>query len=211
MGNSDKKPYVIGITGTIGSGKSTVGKIVSEESIPVIDTDHIVHNLLSSDTAVISAIRDRFGTDVLSHNGDSQEVNREKLGKIVFEDKKAKKDLEAIVHPATILACRRLVAQHSENPIVVVLVPLLFEAKLESEYDEIWTIFAEKETLVKRLSERDDLESDEIEKRLNAQLSQQEKIQRANHVINNSGTKEETKSQIITLLDKIRSMSINEN
>ena len=211
MNKTKSRPFIIGITGTIGSGKSTVGEIINKEAIPVIDTDHIVHNLFNSDTAIISAIRDRFGPEVIIHNGGAQEIDRIKLGKIIFNDKDAKKDLEAIVHPATILACRRIIAQHSESPIVAVLVPLLFEARLESEYDQIWTVYTDLDVLTNRLSERDDLDQNEIEKRLSAQLSQEEKIKRANHVINNSGTKDETKAQIITLLDKIRNVSKNGN
>lgn len=205
MGNTSDKPYILGITGTIGSGKSTVGRIISELSIPVIDTDHIVHNLLSTEISVISAIRDRFGNTVIKHNGDSQEVNREVLAGIIFDDSKAKKDLEAIVHPATILACRRMIQNHSSHPVVAVLVPLLFEAHLESEHDEIWTVYTEKEELKKRLSARDDLEAEEIEKRLQAQLPQEEKTKRAHHVIDNSSTKERTKEQILNLIDKIKS------
>ena len=207
MSGDENKPYIIGVTGTIGSGKSTVVQLISQLSIPVIDTDHIVHNLLSSETSVISAIRDRFGVDVLKNNGEHYEVNREKLGKIVFNDAKAKKDLESIVHPATILACRRLVHHHSDSPIVAVLVPLLFEAKLESEYDEIWTVFTEDDILRKRLSARDNLSNEDIEKRLGAQMPQKEKTSRAKHVINNSGTKEETRHQIETIIKKLRSMS----
>ncbi len=201
-----RNPYILGITGTIGSGKSTVGKILQSLSIPVIDTDHIVHDLLDKDSAVIATIRDRFGESVLKNNETgSLVVDRKALGQIVFDDPRAKKDLEEIVHPATILACRKQIAEKKGAPVVAVLVPLLFEAKLESEYDEIWTIYAKEEILVSRLAKRDSMTLEEIQKRLQAQMPQEEKNRRAEHVIDNSGTRAETEKQIKTLVSKITS------
>src|SRR5262249_51615145 len=131
---------------------------------------------------------------------------------IVFTDEDARRDLEAIVHPATILECRRQVAKVAQvhriekldgRGIVAVLVPLLFEAGLADEYDEIWTVYAEDEVLRQRLQKRDNLGHVEIEKRLAAQLSQKEKMTRATQVIDNSGTKEETERQVELLLNKL--------
>lgn len=207
MANPEKKPIILGITGTIGSGKSTVGKILKRFSIPVIDTDHLVHQLLQEDLAVIGAIKDRFSDAVITLTYGIPSVNREKLGKIIFDDPTARASLEAIVHPATILACRKKIQENSNQAIVAVLVPLLFEANLESEYDQIWTIFTEEKILEERLSQRDNLSFEDIQKRLGAQMTQAEKIKRANHVINNSGTPQETENQIKTLLRKLNSVS----
>lgn len=197
---SKKGPFTLGITGTIASGKSSAGKILQELGVPVIDTDHIVHEILAKDPTVIKAVKDRFGEEVLTNEG---KIDREKLGKVVFSDHEAKKSLEAIVHPATIMQCRKLIEEKNDNPVVAILVPLLFEARLESEYDEIWTIFTDEAILKERLAKRNGLDSVEIEKRLGAQMSQNEKVMRANHVIDNSDSLENTRNQIKTLLSKI--------
>ncbi|MCA9815568.1 MAG: dephospho-CoA kinase [Candidatus Obscuribacterales bacterium] len=197
---SKKGPFTLGITGTIASGKSSAGKILQELGVPVIDTDHIVHEILAKDPTVIKAVKDRFGEEVLTNEG---KIDREKLGKVVFSDHEAKKSLEAIVHPATIMQCRKLIEEKNDNPVVAILVPLLFEARLESEYDEIWTIFTDEAILKERLAKRNGLDSVEIEKRLGAQMSQNEKVMRADHVIDNSDSLENTRNQIKTLLSKI--------
>lgn len=137
---------------------------------------------------------------MLTHEG---KIDRDKLGKVVFSDHEAKKSLEAIVHPATIMQCRKLIEEKKDNPVVAILVPLLFEAHLESEYDEIWTIFTDEAILKERLAKRNGLDSVEIEKRLGAQMSQNEKVMRADHVIDNSDSLENTRNQIKTLLSKI--------
>lgn len=200
--NKENGPFILGITGTIASGKSSAGKILQELGVPVIDTDHIVHDILDQDPAIVKAIQDRFGDEVLGENG---KIDREKLGKVIFSDHEAKKALEALVHPATIMQCRKMVEEKKDSSVVAILVPLLFEARLESEYDEIWTIFTEESVLKERLAKRNGLDSVEIEKRLAAQMSQNEKVMRANHVIDNSESLENTRNQIKTLLSKITS------
>lgn len=201
-----KKPFVLGITGTISSGKSAVGRLLQKRGIPVIDTDLVVHELFAEDEATKHAISDQFGAAVMEENGNgTRKVNRRKLGEIVFKDASLRKKLEAIVHPNVILACRRKVQILSAEPIVAILVPLLFEANLSGEYDEIWSVFTNEEILRKRLRERDKLSDAEIDHRLAAQLSQDEKARRANQVIDNSSSEAETERQVNLLLDKILS------
>lgn len=195
--------HLIGITGTIGSGKSAVGKILEDRGVPVIDTDKLVHQLLSSDKPVINAIREQFGDRVLNNDGS---VDRVELGKIVFQDAALRKALEGIVHPATILACRKRVKESSAHPIVAVLVPLLFEAGVESEYDEIWSTITDPAILKQRLMVRDKLTESEADARLAAQLSQETKAARSHRVIDNSGTLEETARQIDVILSQLAAL-----
>jgi dephospho-CoA kinase len=211
MSSSDQKPYVLGITGTIGSGKSLVGEILERRGIPVIDTDKLVHSLLDSPSVQVQ-LKERFGESIMAAKTGEGAVDRAALGRIVFTDDGARKDLEAIVHPATIFECRKQVDALAKvhrvqklggRGIVAVLVPLLFEAGLADEYDEIWTVYADDDILKERLRKRDNLNTDELEKRLAAQLPQKEKMSRAAQVINNSGTKEETERQVALLLDKL--------
>ncbi|MBX3137937.1 dephospho-CoA kinase, partial [Candidatus Obscuribacterales bacterium] len=151
-----------------------------------------------------SAIRNRFGDSVIvSHNG-KEKVYRAALGQIVFKDTDARKALEAIVHPATIAECRRQIAKASErSDVVAVLVPLLFEANLEEQYDEIWAIYADAETLKKRIQQRDQLSMQDVDRRIAAQLPQEEKVSRADYSVDNSGTLEETAKQVEELITRL--------
>lgn len=204
------KPKILGITGTIASGKSLVGKILGEQGVPVIDTDKLTHELLAHDVTTKKAIVEQFGLDVLSApepaealDPANQSIDRKKLGAIVFKDPVARQKLEQIVHPNVILNCRRRVAELVGEPLVAVLAPLLFETKMTNEYDEIWTIYTNEQVLRERLKGRDKLSAAEIENRLAAQMPQTEKCRLAHQVIDNSGSESETARQVYTLLDKL--------
>lgn len=198
----ERKPFVIGITGTIGSGKSTVGSILEELGVPVIDTDTITHNIQNSEK-VRRAVVERFGKNILSDDGTGK-IDRKKLGALVFKDPVAKRDLEALIHPAVILESRRCVAANSDKPIVAILAPLLFEAKVQGEYDEIWAIVAKEEVLRERLAKRDNLSNELITQRLAAQLPQEEKARLSSVVIDNSTSREDTKRQVEVNLEKLK-------
>lgn len=204
MNKTTNRPYVIGVTGTIGSGKSRVGNVLDRLGIPVIDSDIVVHHLFSNDQSMKNAIKSRFGDSVIQYADGVETVNRAALGKIVFADTAARKALENIVHPATIRECQRRIEEASKSDLVAVLVPLLFEAGLEKHYDEIWAVYTDQKVLRKRLSARDNLSPDEVDKRLSAQLPQEEKVSRSKETINNSGTPEETEKQVIDLVNKVR-------
>lgn len=204
MSNSKTKPYVIGVTGVIGSGKSTVGRALEKLGVPVVDSDQVVHELFDSDEAMRTAICSRFGENTIKVCNGIEQIDRAALGRIVFSDPAARGDLEAIVHPATIEGCRKKIEEHKGSDFVAVLVPLLFEARLEEQYDEIWTVFADEETLRKRLGARDALSMEEIDMRLAAQLPQKEKTARAKRIIDNSGTREQTETQVERLLEELQ-------
>lgn len=189
---------VIGITGTIGSGKSTVGNILRDLNIPVIDTDHVVHQLLSESGLTRQLVADRFGASVVAADGS---IDRIALGKVVFSDLKARKDLEAIVHPAVGIEMKRLIAGYLTYPVVAVLVPLLFEAGLERSFHEVWAITTKEKILQERLKSRDGLSDEQIKQRLAAQMPQYQKAARSHHVIDNSGSIESTRQQIKRLLE----------
>jgi dephospho-CoA kinase len=205
----DRKPFVIGITGTIGSGKSTVGSILEELGVPVIDTDTITHNIQNSEK-VRRAVVERFGKNILSDDGTGK-IDRKKLGALVFKDPVAKRDLEALIHPSVILESRRCVAANSDKPIVAILAPLLFEAKVQGEYDEIWAIVAKEEVLRERLAKRDNLSNELITQRLAAQLPQEEKARLSSVVIDNSTSREDTKRQVEVNLEKLKAGITSKN
>jgi dephospho-CoA kinase len=201
----------LGITGTIGSGKSTVGKILEELGVPVIDTDKIVHQILDNNQKVQELIGARFGKDALIDTGNGElKVDRRSLGLKVFNDEQARKDLEAIVHPYVRQECRRLVEAFSGDTtlnVVATLVPLLFEAKAEKDYDEIWTVVANEDSIYRRLAERDRLSREEIAQRLQAQFTQERKGELAHRVIDNSKDLGQTRQQIQKYLAELLKQS----
>jgi dephospho-CoA kinase len=215
-------PIVLGITGTIASGKSTVGRLLAEKNIAVIDTDQLTHDVLAHDVSVKKAIVEQFGPGVLeaqaaetTNNAASSEaanveispidrpIDRKNLAKIVFQNADSRRKLEQIVHHSVVISCRRRIKELNQEKIVAVLVPLLFEANMADEYDEIWTVFTSEEVLKQRLGERDKLDAIEIQRRLEAQLPQSEKCNRADQVIDNSHSEAETARQVNLLLEKL--------
>jgi len=196
-------PYILGITGTISSGKSLVGKLLAERNVPVFDSDSIVHDLLSLETPTRKAVVERFGENIVDPERNGA-IDRVRLGKVVFSDATARKDLEEIVHPAVIKETRRRINELPENSIAAVLAPLLFEAGLQNEYNEIWAVTTDLETLKQRLRQRDNLSDSEVEKRLAAQWSQEKKASLSDAVIDNSGTPQNTAQQVDLLLEKIK-------
>ena len=221
-------PIILGITGTIASGKSTVGRLLAERGIAVIDTDQLTHDVLTNDISVKKAIVEQFGPGVLegassesacsegnSTKGDNAEsasekgdnpdrpIDRKNLAKIVFQNSDSRRKLEQIVHPSVVLSCRRRIKELNKEKLVAVLVPLLFEANMADEYDEIWTVFTSEEVLKQRLGERDKLDAIEIQRRLQAQLPQSEKCSRADQVIDNSHSEAETARQVNLLIEKL--------
>jgi len=216
-------PIVLGITGTIASGKSTVGRLLAEKNIPVIDTDQLTHDVLAHDVSVKKAIIEQFGPGVLEApatettntaaasseaanaeiSPQDRPIDRKNLAKIVFQNADSRRKLEQIVHPSVVLSCRRRIKELNQEKIVAVLVPLLFEANMADEYDEIWTVFTSEEVLKQRLGERDKLDAIEIQRRLEAQLPQSEKCNRADQVIDNSHSEAETARQVNLLLEKL--------
>ncbi len=195
------KPYLIGITGTIGSGKSTVGKILESLNICVIDTDNIVHDILNNPNEVTAEIINTFGEEYkLNQANNCFSINRKLLGKLVFSNNEARKQLEQIIHPQTLINFKQLIEKNKAKPIIACLVPLLFEHNLNSMFNEIWTIFCEKTILNNRIKLRDNLSVDEINDRLNSQLPQNKKIDLADFIINNSNDIKTTQKQIIQRL-----------
>ena len=197
----DPAPTILGITGVIGSGKSLVGRILEDAGEPVIDTDKVVHELLTNDTPTRAAVVERFGKDVQREDGA---IDRPKRARIVFANDEDRKALEAIVHPAVRAECRRRIDAMPDEDVVAVLVPLLFEAGIEEAYDIIWTVVTELPILRERLRNRDQLTDEQIDARLAAQWPQEQKRMLADTVIDNSGTIADTTSIVLAELAAIK-------
>ncbi|MGG2018190.1 dephospho-CoA kinase [Bacillus sp. S10(2024)] len=190
---------VIGLTGGIASGKSTVSKMFQGFHIPVIDADIIAREVVEPGKEAYNEIVEAFGQEVLEESG---ELNRPKLGNIVFYNEEKRLLLNAIVHPAV---RKEMNAQKDryirENTQAVVLdIPLLFESKLTSLVDQILLVYVDNETQITRLMERNNFTEEEAKARIASQMPLQEKVALADKVINNNGTIEETKTQLSSIL-----------
>jgi len=186
----------IGLTGGIATGKSTIAKLLIEHGAILIDLDVIAREVAQPGHPSLQRIAERFGQAILQADGS---LDRKKLGSIVFADPAERKALEAILHPAIRAVMKDRMAYHeSQTPdkLVVVDVPLLYESGLESYFEQIMVVYVPKNIQLKRLMERDKLTPEEAQKRLAAQMDIDEKKDRADIIIDNSGNLDDTKLQI---------------
>lgn len=186
---------IIGLTGGIASGKSTVSNYLAELGAIIIDADKIAHEIMEKGKTAYWQVIEAFGREILAENG---EIDRSRLGKIVFNNLEKKKILEEITHPQVIREMREKIEEYrAENKVIVLDVPLLFEAGLDSRVDETWVVYVDRETQLQRLIARDGLSYEEANKRIQAQMSLEKKRVLADFVINNKGNIEDLKRQVL--------------
>lgn len=188
----EQRPFLVGVTGNIACGKSLVGEILEELGAEVIDADRVAHEVMAPGGAVLEQIAERFGERVLNEDGT---LNRQALGQIVFSDPEALRDLDRITHPPTVAEVLRR-ARHSTAPVVVIDAIKLFETELADHCDETWTVYCAPEIQRQRLQARNGLDEDDARQRIEAQPPQEEKRARADRVIDNSGTIDDTRRQV---------------
>ncbi|MCY7453815.1 dephospho-CoA kinase [Bacillus altitudinis] len=176
---------VIGLTGGIASGKSTVSQMIKEKGIRVVDADIIAKEAVSKGSAALHQIVQTFGEEVLLPNG---ELNRQQLGAIIFSDEEKRKKLNAIVHPEVRkeMLEQRDVGVSNNETFVVLDIPLLFESKLEGLVDRIIVVYTTPELQLSRLMNRNDLSEEEALNRIHSQQPLEEKCQKADRVIENT-------------------------
>ena len=198
---------VIGLTGGIGTGKSTVSQILQEKKFPVIDLDTISHEVIKI-PKVIEKIVENFGKEVLENSSNFENENnairisREKLGKIIFENKEKRLLLNSIMHPEILHVMREQISKYKKNnKIIFVEIQLLFEVQWEKEFDYILLISAKKSTQIRRILERDKRSENDALNIINSQLPLDEKKKRSDFVIENDGNIEELKEKIDKFLE----------
>ena len=198
---------VIGLTGGIGTGKSTVSQILRKKKFPVIDLDTISHEVIKI-PKVIEKIVENFGKEVLENSGNFENENnatrisREKLGKIIFENKEKRLLLNSIMHPEILHTMREQISKYKKNnKIIFVEIQLLFEVQWEKEFDYILLISAKKNTQIRRILERDKRSENDALNIINSQLPLDEKKKRSDFVIENDGNIEELKEKIDKFLE----------
>lgn len=193
----------LGLTGGPGCGKSRVAQALAALGAAVVDADQVSREAVAPGTPGFRAVSEAFGREYLAPDGS---LDRRKLGRLVFADAEARRRLEGIVHPEVIrlLRSRAQALEESGAGVVVLEVPLLYEAGLAGEVDKVVVVAAPEEALVHRLVARDKLSEAEARARIAAQLPGAEKARRADYVIDNSGPWEETRAQVERLWEEIR-------
>lgn len=190
---------IIGLTGSIGTGKSTVAKMFSELNIPVIDADRIAREVVEPGKIAYEQIVATFGEEILLADGS---INRKKLGSIVFQDEAKRTKLNEIVHPEVRKEMLRQKEAYIKNgaSCVVLDIPLLYESKLTYLVDKILVVATTPEVQLERIIARDKCSVAEAKRRMNAQIPITEKVKWADAVIDNNGTIQHTKKQLLTIL-----------
>ncbi|MEF3352176.1 dephospho-CoA kinase [Paenibacillus sp. GYB006] len=187
----------IGLTGGIASGKSSVSKLLVSLGAILIDADQIAREVMLPGHPVLAAVAKHFGQVVLLEDGS---LNRKKLGELVFNHPDQLQALNQITHPAIRQEMRDRKHKFEEqfpDRLVVADIPLLYESGLEDGYEQIMLVYVPREVQLERLMKRDGLDKDQAILRLKAQMDIEEKKQKADIIIDNSGNFEETKKQIL--------------
>lgn len=208
----DKRMTVVGIAGGIGSGKSSVTNYLKYKLYTVYDADEEAREAVKPGEPALKELVDHFGEQILNDDGT---LNRRKMAQIAFDSEEKTAKLNEILHKDISERIDKKLARHAsylarsrgkkiELRIAFVSAPLFFEADLQKKCDETWVVVADKDTRIKRTMERDNLPESEIKDRMNRQMSDDERIKLADHVINNNGTKDELIAQVDKLIANLK-------
>jgi dephospho-CoA kinase len=192
----------VAVTGGIGTGKSVVLEEFAACGAPVVDADALVHDALRRGAPGIGAIRARFGPDVINEAGD---VDRARLGSLVFADAEARRDLEALLHPAVYRAIDAWMADRDRDgaPLAVAEIPLLFETGHEAEFDCVVVTACDEDAQLRRALGRPGATEADARRRIAAQWPLAEKVRRADYVIRTDGALDDTRRQARTIYELI--------
>jgi dephospho-CoA kinase len=191
---------VIGLTGGIGSGKSTVAALLAKRGARIVDTDEVAREVVQPGSPVLDAISYEFGQDVLASNGT---LDRTALARIVFADPRKRELLNQLTHPAIRSRTLELIDDPRSDEVVVVVVPLLFETGFDAQCDRTIAVVADPDVRRTRAAARDAVSEESVAARISAQLSDEEYEGRADHIIRNDGDQEHLARQIEKLWPKL--------
>ncbi|MEH1834389.1 MAG: dephospho-CoA kinase [Nostoc sp.] len=178
---------IIGLTGGIATGKTTVTNyLASAYNLPILDADIYAREAVSLGSPILGAIAQRYGEQILLPDGS---LNRQKLGEIIFNRQDERKWIEDLIHPDVRARFLKAIAQSTSQTLVLV-VPLLFEAGMTDLVTEIWVVHCSQEQQLQRLIQRNHLNREQAQARINSQLSIKEKVANADVVLDNSSTLE---------------------
>ena len=188
--------HFYGLTGGICTGKSVASKIFSEIGAHIIDADEISRNLLSTGSALLQIVVKTFGAEILNEDGS---LDREKLGKMVFSDKRLLSKLNLLTHPQIIKKIKENKAEIEKahpGEIIILDAPLLYETGLDKTVGKVIVVASARELQLKRLVENRAMSKEDAENRINSQIPVEEKAKQADYVIDNNTTFEELRAQV---------------
>ncbi len=194
---------ILGITGNIASGKSSVAKELARRGAVVVDADQLAREVVESGTSTLKKMVKVFGTEILKNDGN---LDRERLGQMVFADIKVRAMLNRIIHPEIAKkSIERLqeLKHRKDIPLIIYEAPLLFEVGAENRVDKVLVVTIDPEKQLKRLMARDGLSEAGAQQRMTAQMQQQKKIAQADFVLDNSGTEAEMLKKLDILWQQI--------
>ena len=197
---------IVGLTGGIGTGKSTVSRKLRERGYPVIDLDVISREVIEYPEVIDELVRN-FGNEILENQNNTsgkKSISRNKLRQTVFKEEKKVSVLNSIMHPPIVEEMRRQIEKLRKSyKTVFVEVQLLFEAKLEKEFDIIVLVYADKKTQLERVLKRDGRKEEEVQQIINAQMDMTEKRRLSNYIIENNGNSEMLDLEIEKFIKKL--------
>lgn len=191
----------VGLTGGIASGKTAVSDALRTRGAVVIDADVLAREVVEPGTPGLSAVVDRFGPDVLTDDG---RLDREALGRLVFADPAARRDLEAIIHPAVRARAAELEAATAPGSVVVHVIPLLVETGQQDDYDLLVVVDVAADRQRERLRRRSGLDAEAAEARIMAQATRAARLEVADVVLDNNGTSDDLSEQVDRLWRDLR-------
>ena len=198
---------IVGLTGGIGTGKSTVSRKLRERGYPVIDLDVISREVIEYPEVIDELVRN-FGNEILENQNNTsgkKSISRNKLRQTVFKEEKKVSVLNSIMHPPIVEEMRRQVENFKKNyKTVFVEVQLLFEAKLEKEFDLTVLVYADKKTQLERVLKRDGRKEEEVQQIINDQMYMTEKRRLSNYIIQNNGDSEMLDLEIEKFIKKLK-------
>ncbi|WP_349533641.1 dephospho-CoA kinase [Leuconostoc citreum] len=198
---------IIGLTGSIAIGKSTVSTMLRDAGMPIVDADVVAREVVEPGTHTLEAIKLAFGPGVIE-NGV---LNRSQLGNIVFGNQSELQRLNAIMQPAirSVMADKINFWRTQHVPVLILDIPLLFEREYDKNYhvDKIIVVSADPEVQLARLKSRDSLDERQAKNRMRTQMPIAEKVARADYVINNNGDKSQLKAQVENLIEKLKDIA----
>lgn len=192
-------PLIIGLTGGIASGKSTVANMLRDKNIPIVDADIVAREVVEIGTDTYKKLVSEFGQEILN---DDKTLNRPKLGSIIFQNQEKREKLNSIMHPSIRTSMKEKTQKYIEDghEVVVMDIPLLFESKLTHLVDKTLLVYVTEKTQLKRLMERNDLSEKEATDRIQSQMPLTEKVKLSHAVIDNNGSLTKTKQQLNDIL-----------
>jgi len=191
---------ILGLTGSLGSGKSFVSSLLLSCRAKVVCADQLARDAVKPGSAALEEIRSTFGDEVIAPDGS---LDRQRLAGLVFPDTSKRKTLESIIHPRVRARELELIAENAGFPLVVLDVPLLFESGMDGYCDRVAVVVVDENAREERLLRDRAMTAKEVRERLAAQMPQEEKARRADFLLDNSGTRGDTALQVNAMLDNL--------